>query len=349
MKSPRDLNELWSDFATPPFVIAEVAQAHDGSLGLAHAHIDVIAESGADAVKFQTHIAAAESSAEEPWRVNFSLQDATRYDYWKRMEFTEEQWRGLKQHAEDKGLIFLSSPFSLDAVQLLERLGIPAWKIASGEVTNALLLDAILATGKPVLVSSGMSTWGELDATAQRVRAAGVVLCLMQCTTSYPTPPEETGLNLLAEMAARYQAPVGLSDHSGTIYPGLAAVALGARVVEVHVTLSRAMFGPDASSSVTPAELAQLTTGVRHIHRALIHPMDKDFFAAGKAEWKRTFSQSLVAARDLPEGHVLQKEDLSTRKPGIGISAAAWETVIGCKLKHSLKEGGFISEGDLLR
>ena len=120
----------------PVFIIGEIAQAHDGSLGAAHAYIDAIANTGADAVKFQTHIAEAESSPRERWRVNFSYQDKTRFDYWKRMEFTLEQWKGLKKHAEEKGLIFLSSPFSSEAVEILERIGVSAWKVASGEVNN---------------------------------------------------------------------------------------------------------------------------------------------------------------------------------------------------------------------
>src|SRR5918992_3358857 len=122
-------------------IIAEVAQAHDGSLGMAHAFIDAIATTGADAVKFQTHIASAESTPTEPWRIQFSRQDTSRYDYWKRMEFTEAQWSGLKQHADERGLIFLSSPFSIEAVELLERVGVAAWKVASGEVSNRPLFE----------------------------------------------------------------------------------------------------------------------------------------------------------------------------------------------------------------
>jgi len=136
------------------FIIGEIAQAHDGSLGMAHAYIDAIARAGADAVKFQTHIADAESSPQEPWRVKFSRQDATRFDYWKRMEFTREQWVGLKEHAEEKGLVFLSSPFSLQAAELLDALGMVAWKVASGEINNHALLDRMAATSKPVLLSS---------------------------------------------------------------------------------------------------------------------------------------------------------------------------------------------------
>jgi N-acetylneuraminate synthase len=139
-------------------IIGEVAQAHDGSLGAAHAYIDAIAQAGADAVKFQTHIASAESTPAEPWRVRFSYQDASRYDYWKRMEFTEEQWSGLKRHANEKGLLFLSSPFSLQAAKMLMRVGMPAWKVASGEVTNAPLFDFMIATGLPVMLSTGMRT-----------------------------------------------------------------------------------------------------------------------------------------------------------------------------------------------
>ena len=151
-----------------------VALTHDGSLGQAHAFVDAIADAGADAVKFQTHIAAAESTPAEPFRVHFSRQDATRYDYWKRMEFTEEQWRGLAEHARERGILFLSSAFSIEAVDLLERIGMPLWKVGSGETSNTLLLDRMAATGAPVLLSSGMSPIGEIDAAVARIAARNV-------------------------------------------------------------------------------------------------------------------------------------------------------------------------------
>src|SRR5437763_1720168 len=145
-------------------IIGEVGQAHNGSLGMAHAFIDAIANAGADAVKFQTHIASAESTAAEPWRIRFSPQDSTRYEYWKRMEFSEEQWLGLKKHADERGLLFLSSPFSVEAVQLLQRVGVPAWKVASGEISNVPLFEALARTELPVLMSTGMSDLSEIDA-----------------------------------------------------------------------------------------------------------------------------------------------------------------------------------------
>ena len=207
-------------------IIGEVGLAHDGSLGFAHAFVDEVARAGADAVKFQTHIAEAESTPAEPFRVAFSRKDATRYEYWKRLEFSEAEWRGLADHARDQGLLFLSSPFSREAVQMLTRVGMPMWKVGSGEVGNGPLLDAMAATGRPILLSSGMSDLAELDGSVERVRAAGVPLAVLQCTTAYPCPPERIGLNLLQVFRERYGCYVGLSDHSGTIYPSLAAAAL---------------------------------------------------------------------------------------------------------------------------
>lgn len=318
-------------------MIGEVAQAHDGSLGTAHAFIDAIAAAGADAVKFQTHIAAAESTPGEPWRVRFSRQDETRYEYWKRMEFTEEQWAGLKNHADERGLLFLSSPFSIEAARLLDRLGMQAWKVASGEVSNPILLDFLLATGNPVLLSTGMSPLAEIDAVAQRVIDRGVPLAVLQCTTAYPCPPEKVGLNLIPFFRERYGCAAGLSDHSGTIYPGLAAMALGAEVLEVHVTLSREAFGPDVPASLTTPELRQLVDGVRFLERAMASPVDKDGMATEMEPLRRMFTKSVVAREDLPEGTVLSEEHLAVKKPGGGIPASRMAELIGVRLRRPVK------------
>jgi N,N'-diacetyllegionaminate synthase len=323
-------------------VIGEVAQAHDGSLGTAHAFIDAIAAAGADAVKFQTHIAAAESTPREPWRVRFSRQDESRYDYWKRMEFTEEQWAGLKAHAEERGLLFLSSSFSVEAAEMLERLGMKAWKVASGEVSNQELFDYLIGTGKPVLISTGMSPLDEIDAAVKRIQAP---LAVMQCTTAYPCPPEKLGLNMIPFFRERYGCAAGLSDHSGTIYPGLAAVTLGAEVLEVHVTLSREAFGPDVPASLTTAELRQLVEGVRFLQRAL--PVDKDAMAVEMEPLRRMFTKSVVARLDLPEGTLLSPEHLAVKKPGGGIPASRMAELIGGRLRRAVKADEPLREEDL--
>ena len=328
-------------------LVGEVAMAHDGSLGLAHAFIDAIARAGARAVKFQTHLAASEATAAEPFRVAFSPQDATRRDYWTRTAFTEEQWAGLARHAEEQGLFFLSSPFSPEAVDLLRRIGVAAWKAPSGETGNLPLLERMLEDSLPVLLSTGMSPMAEIDAAAARVKESGVPLVVMQCTSAYPCPPEKTGLNLLSVFRERYGCPVGLSDHSGTIYPGLAAAGLGAQVLEVHVTLSREMFGPDVKASVTTEELAALAEGIRWTERMKAAPVDKDLEAIGMEPLRRIFTKSLVAVRPLAAGTVLDRSMLALKKPGTGIPAAGIDRVLGKRLRKPLEQDGQVLEGDL--
>lgn len=318
-------------------VIAEIAQAHDGSLGQAHAYIDCAAQAGADAVKFQTHIADAESTIREPWRVKFSKQDETRFDYWKRMEFTPEQWAGLKAHAEERKLVFLSSPFSGKAVELLRSLNTVAWKVASGELTNLPMIREMARDGKPLMLSTGMSPLPEIDAAAEIVRKANAPFAIFQCTTQYPSPPEAIGLNVLDELRSRFNCAVGLSDHSGTIYPALAASAAHcAEIIEVHLTMSRDMFGPDVAASVTPAELRMICDGVRFIEKMRNSPIDKTSINDGIAALRDVFFKSVVAAQDLTVGTVLTRAHLDLKKPGTGIPAAQLDTVIGKTLRHAV-------------
>jgi N-acetylneuraminate synthase len=329
------------------FIIGEVALTHDGSLGLAHAFIDAIANAGADAVKFQTHIATAESTPSEPFRVKFSRQDQTRYDYWKRMEFTEEGWHGLAEHARERGILFLSSPFSMQAVELLDRVGMPLWKIASGETSNAMLLDRILDTGKPVLLSTGMSPIEEIDAAVAHVRARQVDVGVFQCTTAYPCPPEKVGLNLIPFYRERYGCWVGLSDHSATIYPGLAAATIGIDMLEVHVALSREMFGPDVIASVTTQELRQLVDGIRFIERMKTHPLDKDASAKETAPLRKLFTRSLVASADLPAGTVIAREHVSIKKPGTGLAPDRLDDIIGRRLRRAVVADQVLAPDDI--
>lgn len=329
------------------FIVAEVAQAHDGSLGAAHAYIDAASRAGVDAVKFQTHIAAAESSPEEPWRVRFSPQDQTRYDYWKRMEFSEEQWLGLRKHADEKGLRFLSSPFSVQAAELLTRVGVAAWKVASGEVGNIQLFECIAATGLPVFLSTGMSSLAEIDTAVERVQSRRLPLTVLQCTTAYPCPPEKVGLNLISFFRERYGCDAGLSDHSGTIYPSLAAAAIGTEVLELHVTLSREAFGPDVPASLTTSELKAVVEGVRFIEKMRSNPVDKNAAAAEMAPLRKMFTQSLVAHTDLPEGTVLSASHLTSRKPGTGIPVSRLPEMIGRTLRRHMAAGQFLQEEDM--
>lgn len=346
----------WSDFVTGRkpdvngrkcLIVGEVAQAHDGSLGLAHAFVDAIAAAGADAVKFQTHIASAESTAAEPWRVRFSPRDETRYDYWKRIEFTEDEWRGLKRHADDTRLAFVCSPFSIEAVELLERVGVAAWKLASGEAGNLPMVQRLLRNQRPVMLSSGMSPLAETDAAVACVQAADVPLAVLQCTSAYPCPPERVGLNVIPFYRDRYRSAVGLSDHSGTIYPGIAAATYAIDALEVHVTLSREMFGPDVGASVTTTELRQLVEGVRFVERMVEHPVDKDALATDLRPLRDMFTKSVVARTPLAAGTVLTGDHLAVKKPGTGIPAARLPELIGLRLSRDVAADEPLRESDL--
>jgi N,N'-diacetyllegionaminate synthase len=330
------------------FLIAEVGNAHDGSLGMAHAYIDAAAEAGVDAVKFQVHIAEAESSVHEPFRVQFSKEDATRYDYWKRMEFSPEQWTRLQQRCAEKGVEFIASPFSIAAVDLLESIGIQRYKIGSGELSNLLMLEKIARTGKPIILSSGMSSIAELDETIAFLRAFGNALSILQCTTAYPTLPQQWGLNVLAELRERYQVPVGFSDHSGDIFACLAAAALGASILEFHIVFDKKMFGPDAPASLTPSQIKKLVKGVRQIETARANPVDKQDNSAF-LPLKAMFEKSLSVNKDLPAGHPISLEDLESKKPkGYGIPANLFHDILGKKLAQPLKRYDFLREEDLL-
>lgn len=330
-----------------PYLIAEIAQAHDGSLGILHSYIDAVAKTGVQAIKFQMHIAEAESSIHEPFRVKFSKEDATRYDYWKRMEFTLEQWKEIKAHCDEIGLDFICSPFSNMAVDWLEEIGVHTYKIGSGEVNNLLLLEKVTQTGKPIIISSGMSSFAELDTTVNFLKSKNASFSILQCTTAYPTEPEQFGLNVISELKQRYNVPTGFSDHSAKISTGIAAVALGAEILEFHVVFHRSLFGPDAVASLTIEETKLLVGATTRIHSALSHPIDKNNNENFK-ELKSIFEKSLAINKDLPKGHAITFADLESKKPsGFGIPASKFKDIIGKKLTSDKSKWDFLNEEDL--
>ena len=330
-----------------PYLIAEVGQAHNGDIQKAHDYIDAVAKTGVDAIKFQTHIADAESSMHEPFRVQFTTEYDSRFEYWKAMEFSLEEWKSLKKHCDAVGLEFMSSPFSNAAVDLLEQVGIKRYKVGSGEVNNLLLLEKIAQTKKPVILSSGMSSFEELDVAVSFLKSRKIDFSIMQCTTAYPTSSEQLGFNVIRELKKRYNVTVGFSDHSAKISTGIAAIALGAEIFEFHVVLSRDESGPDVTSSLTIEEVKTLTEEVEYIYHALKNPIDKrntdDF-----TELKQIFEKSLAVNKALPKGHCLTFLDLDAKKPkGYGIDAIEFENDVGKKLSRDLSPWEFLNDKDL--
>lgn len=326
-------------------LIAEVGMLHEGSLGNARALVDAAVECGVDSVKFQTHIAKAETIRAAPMPPYFTGEP--RYEYFERTAFTAEQWAALKKHCDARGVEFLSSAFSIEAVELLDRVGVGRYKIPSGEVTNLPYLDVVARTGKPVLLSSGMSSWAELDAAVNAILRHHDRLTILQCTSEYPCAYERVGLNVLQEARERYGLPVGLSDHTLTNYAAVAAVVLGACVVEKHFTLSRRLYGSDARHSVEPAELADLVRGVRAIETMLAAPVRKDELAFVKA-MKEIFEKSVVAAVDIPAGAVITRDMVALKKPGTGVPAARLDDVVGRRTARPIGADRLLAWEDLV-
>jgi N,N'-diacetyllegionaminate synthase len=322
-------------------IVAEAGMTHDGNLGNAIRMAEVAAGCGADVVKFQLHDAPSETTRDAPSPPYF--EDEPRFEYFARTAFSDEQWGELNQACGRLGIEFLCSAFSLEALARLERLGVQRHKIPSGEVTNLELVRAAAATRKPVLLSSGMSSWSELD---EAVVAVGENVTVLQCTSAYPTPPERVGLNVLGELRARYGRPVGLSDHTLGPYAALAAVALGATVVEKHFTLSREMYGPDATLAAEPDELEDLVGAIREIETMLANPVDKNDLGP-LVGMKQIFEKSVVSVEDIPAGTVLSGEMLAAKKPGTGIPARRLHEVVGRRARRDIPADTVLTEADV--
>lgn len=331
------------------YIIAEIAQNHDGSLGQAHAYIDAVARTGADAIKFQTHIADAESTIHEPFRVKFSYEDETRFDYWKRMEFSKAQWKELYDHAVSLGLDFLSSPFSVNALQMLDEIGVPAWKFGSGEIYNDVLLSEAIQTGKPIIISNGLINEEKLDCVTRKIRDAGNDLIIMECTTAYPSTFDEIRLNNITYLKEKYACPVGISDHSATVFPALAAVTLGASLVEVHVTMSREMFGPDVKASVATDELKTIVDGVNAINTMKKVTDSMDDVVNRKQDLKNMFSKSIYANCNIAEGELITEENIGIKKPycNDGIEVADFYSLIGKRARFNIDKNCVITKESL--
>lgn len=317
---------------------------HNGDLETAKRLIDAAAESKADVAKFQTHIAIAETLESAPSPAYFKSE--SRYQYFERTAFKEEQWQVLKAHCEQKHLEFLSSPFSEKAVELLERVGVARYKVPSGEVTNLPLLERIAQTGKPIFLSSGMSNWKELDEAVNTVLHHHNRLTLLQCTSAYPCPYEQVGLNVLLDMKDRYKLPIGLSDHTLTNYAAFAAVTLGAIVIEKHFTLSRHMYGSDVKHSLEPLEFTDLVRGIRAIETMLSHLIDKNS-TTPFTNMKQIFEKSVVSITEIPIGAIITAEMIGIKKPGTGLPARYYQKILGCRARRHVLANQILSNEDV--
>jgi N-acetylneuraminate synthase len=320
------------------FVIAEAGVNHNGDPALARVLVDVAVAAGADAVKFQTFrvdrlLTRGAAKAEYQQRTTGSEQ--SQYDMLAQLELSPGDHETLFAHCARAGIEFMSTPFDPESARFLKRLGVRRLKISSGDVTNLPLLEVAGSLGLPVILSTGMADIGEVEAAVATLRAAGVPdLALLQCVSNYPADPALTNLRAMDTLARTFGTPIGLSDHSIGLTVAIAAVARGAAYLEKHFTLDRSLPGPDHQASLLPDELRALVAAVREVESALGDGVKRP--APSELPVRDVARKSLVAARDLPAGTVLRREDLDVLRPGIGLSPAALPTVLGRRTTRAI-------------
>jgi N,N'-diacetyllegionaminate synthase len=324
----------------PCYVIAEAGANHNRDLGIARELIEVAQRAGADAVKFQTYSGRRIYSTKTP-RFDYlkDVSDKSPSELLEEIELPREWQAELAEHARGVGIDFFSSPFDDEAVRELDALDVPVMKIASFEIVDLPLIRAAAATGRPLLISTGMTTLGEIEEALDSARDGGAPAAgLMQCTSVYPAPPERANLRAMETMRSAFGVPTGLSDHTTGIAVPIAAAALGASFVEKHFTLDRTMEGPDHPFALEPDELREMVAGIREAQAALGDGRKEGPGPEESEEMYRLARRSLIVTRDLPAGTVLEREMITVKRPGFGIAPKHLELVIGRALKVDVEE-----------
>lgn len=317
------------------FIIAEAGVNHNGDMGLAKQLIDVAAEAGADAVKFQTFTAEAVLSQSAP-KADYQKQttdtDETQYAMIKKLELDRSAHQLLMEHCRNKGIMFLSSPFDLKSITTLDELGIEIFKIPSGEMTNLPYLREIGRLQKPCILSTGMSTLEEVKAALVVLTKAGTskeLVTILHCNTEYPTPMKDVNLCAMRTLAATFDLAVGYSDHTLGIEVPIAAIALGAGVIEKHITLDHSLPGPDHRASLEPQQLQEMVRAIRNIEQALGDGIKQP--TASELKNRPIARKSIVAKQPIKQGELFSAENLTVKRPGSGISPMEWDNLIGTK------------------
>lgn len=325
----------------PCFVIAEAGVNHNGDPAMAHALVDVAADTGADAIKFQTFRADRLATPDAPkagYQVAAGGETENQQTMLRRLELDDGAWRKLTRHCRQRNITFLSSPFDPASADDLERLGIAAFKVGSGEITNLPFLEHLGGKRRPLILSTGMANLTEVASAVAAVRAAGCrSLALLHCVSAYPASPEDCNLRAMQTLAGMFGAPVGWSDHTMGCEIALAATALGACIIEKHITLDPSLPGPDQRCSMAPAEFAALVTALRRVESALGDGRKQP--VAAEADVAAVARKSLVAARDLVVGSNLTPESVASRRPGIGIAPARLPDFLGRRVKRAVAAG----------
>jgi N,N'-diacetyllegionaminate synthase len=327
------------------FIIAEAGVNHNGSIDIAMRLIDAAKASGADAVKFQTFRAdllATRSAHKAPYQERTTPNAESQFEMLQRLELDAATHQRLIDHCRQVGIQFLSSPFDAESADLLATMDVPLFKVPSGEITNLPFLQHLARKGRPLILSTGMSTLEEVKEAVNALEAAGVSkLTLLHCVTEYPAPYADVNLRAMQTLKSTFGLPVGYSDHTPGIEISIAAAALGAEVIEKHFTLDRSLPGPDHAASLEPAELRQMVAAIRHVEVALGTGIKSP--ATCEVHNISVARKSIVAARALPAGHRLVTEDLDIKRPGNGLAPKLLPDLIGRTLREAVAKDELIS------
>ena len=323
------------------FIIAEAGANHNRDFGMAKKLIDVAADSKADAVKFQTYSAETLYSKKTP---EFSYQKGQNvYDLIKSIELPREWQQELAEYADQRGIMFLSTPFDYAAVDELDEIGVPAFKFASFEIVDLELLKYAASKQKPMIISTGMANLGEIEDAISAIRSAGNNdIVLLHCNSLYPTPPEVVNLRAMKTMREAFKLPVGFSDHTLGIHISLAAVAMGAYVIEKHFTLDRNLPGPDHSFAIEPDELKEMVGYVREIEEAKGSGIKEKSKLEGEEQYLKA-RRSIHAKVDIPKGTKIIKDMLVVKRPGYGIKPKFMDVVVGRTARIDIEEEEWIT------
>ena len=327
------------------YVIAEAGANHNRDLGIARELIDVAAEAGADAVKFQTYSGKSIYSTKTPkFKYLEGISDESPAELLERISLPRCWQPQLADHARDRGIDFFSTPFDFAAVAELEEIGVPIYKVASFEIVDLPLIRRIAETGKPMILSTGMATMAEIDEALEAARGTGATeIGLMQCTSLYPAPPEQANLRAMETMRRAFGVPAGLSDHTEGIVVSLAAAALGAAFIEKHYTLDRTMEGPDHPFAIEPDELTAMVSGIRSARAALGDGRKRGPSAEERGEMYELARRSIVVVGDHSAGTVLTEGMLTIKRPGFGIAPKHLELVVGRELKQDVTDDDILT------
>tara|TARA_Y100000996_G_scaffold406253_1_gene382390 strand:- start:26 stop:1048 length:1023 start_codon:yes stop_codon:yes gene_type:complete len=331
-----------------PQIVAEIGLSHNGNIKKALQFVNLSKKAGADIVKFQTHYAKFESTYDEPFRIKISKKFKNRYDYWKKTEFSPIQWKQILNYCRKLNIVFATSPFSIEAVKIMRKVGCKNWKIGSGEVfSNSLMREILKKKIERFIFSTGMSNWVDINKNIKFIKKKiGNKFTILQCTTAYPNNLKNVGLNVILEMKEKYDCDVGLSDHTGSIFSPIAALSLGAEMIEVHVCDKKNSKGPDVSSSLTFEELATLSRARDAIFTMKNNPVNKNIISKKQKKLKKIFGKSIAIKNDLKKGHKIKISDLTLKKPGTGINEKFMKNIINKKAKKNLSSQRILKRGD---